>query len=296
MIERLEYVASIGFDWASLSEHHYSPRILTPSPIVSAADVEAKVKYLKIAPLGPIVPQANPICIAEELAMVDTVSQGPLVVGLLRGRTDDYLGFDLNPAEGRERTDEGMELILPSRNPSAGRDAITSTAPSPSGRARCGNRTPRPTRSAPASSRATSRPATIWGSAFPTSRSRPWRNRPTTTGGNAVNMTGSRGPTASSTAPTCCSPKPTTRRTNASRNNRGQPFPMRPALREARQANVNGVLPVTFVGGPDTVVGQITKRREVVGAGVLDLSLTSPGSGDLSALMDAISSCSAKPC
>ena len=112
MIERLEYVASIGFDWASLSEHHYSPRILTPSPIVSAAYVEAKVKNLKIALLGPIVPQANPLRIAEELAMVDTMSQGPLVVGPLRGTTDDYLSFGLYPAEGRERTDEGMELIL----------------------------------------------------------------------------------------------------------------------------------------------------------------------------------------
>jgi alkanesulfonate monooxygenase SsuD/methylene tetrahydromethanopterin reductase-like flavin-dependent oxidoreductase (luciferase family) len=48
------------------------------------------------------------------------------------------------------------------------------------------------------------------------------------------------------------------------------------------------VLPVTFVGGPDTVVAQIRKCREVVGAGVLDLSLTSPGSGDRGALMDAI--------
>ena len=161
MIERLEYVASIGFDWASPSEHHYSPRILTPSPIVSAAYVAAKVKNLKIALLGPIVPQANPIRIAEELAMVDTMSQGPLVVGLLRGATNEYLSFDLNPAEGRERTDDGMELILKawtSHNPSAGRDATTSTVPSPSGRARCSNRTPRPTRSAPARSRATSRP------------------------------------------------------------------------------------------------------------------------------------------
>jgi alkanesulfonate monooxygenase SsuD/methylene tetrahydromethanopterin reductase-like flavin-dependent oxidoreductase (luciferase family) len=79
------------------------------------------------------------------------------------------------------------------------------------------------------------------------------------------------------------------------------PFPMRPALREAmlavdkrniagetRQANVNGVLPVTFAGGPDTVVAQIKQAREVMGAGVLDLSLTSPGSGDLGALMDAV--------
>ncbi|HVH82548.1 MAG TPA: hypothetical protein VM782_24345, partial [Stellaceae bacterium] len=43
MIERLEYCERIGFDWVSLSEHHYSPRILTPSPIVSAAYVAAKV-------------------------------------------------------------------------------------------------------------------------------------------------------------------------------------------------------------------------------------------------------------
>lgn len=64
---------------------------------------------------------------------------------------------------------------------------------------------------------------------------------------------------------------------------------------EARQANVNGVLPVPLVGGPDTVVEQIRKCRELVGAGVLDLSLTSPGSGELGALVDAIASCSAKP-
>src|SRR5580692_118572 len=112
MIERIEYCEQIGFDWISLSEHHYSPRILTPSPIVSAAYVAARVKNLKIALLGPIVPQANPIRIAEELAMVDTMSQGRLVVGLLRGTTNEYLSFDLNPTEGREKTDEGMELIL----------------------------------------------------------------------------------------------------------------------------------------------------------------------------------------
>ena len=28
------YVEEMGFDWVSLSEHHYSPRILTPSPVL----------------------------------------------------------------------------------------------------------------------------------------------------------------------------------------------------------------------------------------------------------------------
>src|SRR5215472_11614743 len=35
-----------------------------------------------------------------------------LIVGMLRGTTNEMLTYDLNPEESRERTDEGMELIL----------------------------------------------------------------------------------------------------------------------------------------------------------------------------------------
>jgi alkanesulfonate monooxygenase SsuD/methylene tetrahydromethanopterin reductase-like flavin-dependent oxidoreductase (luciferase family) len=79
------------------------------------------------------------------------------------------------------------------------------------------------------------------------------------------------------------------------------PFPVRAGLRdalleadkrnvagEARPANVGGVLPTTFIGGPDTIVEQIKRCREEVGAGVLDLSLHPPGSTDVDALMSAI--------
>src|SRR6266481_7563056 len=31
MVERSRYVEELGYDWVSVSEHHYSPRILTPS-------------------------------------------------------------------------------------------------------------------------------------------------------------------------------------------------------------------------------------------------------------------------
>src|SRR5439155_20699890 len=43
MIERIALAENLGFDWVSLSEHHYSPRILTPSPQVAAAYVAARV-------------------------------------------------------------------------------------------------------------------------------------------------------------------------------------------------------------------------------------------------------------
>ena len=37
MVERSRYAEELGFDWVSVSEHHYSPRILTPSLPIAAA-------------------------------------------------------------------------------------------------------------------------------------------------------------------------------------------------------------------------------------------------------------------
>jgi alkanesulfonate monooxygenase SsuD/methylene tetrahydromethanopterin reductase-like flavin-dependent oxidoreductase (luciferase family) len=70
------------------------------------------VHNIKIALLGPIVPQSNPVLLAEEMAMLDTMVEGRLIVGMLRGTTNEMMTYDLNPEESRERTDEGMELIL----------------------------------------------------------------------------------------------------------------------------------------------------------------------------------------
>ncbi len=112
MVERSRYVEELGFDWVSVSEHHYSPRILTPSLPIAATYIASHVHDIKIALLGPIVPQSNPVLLAEEMAMLDTMAEGRLIVGMLRGTTNEMLIYDLNPEESRERTDEGMELIL----------------------------------------------------------------------------------------------------------------------------------------------------------------------------------------
>src|SRR5215472_5892400 len=112
MVERMQFVEKLGFDWISVSEHHYSPQRLTPNPVISAAHLAAFSRKIKIAVLGPIISQSNPVQVAEELAMLDNLMRGRLVVGLLRGITGEYLTYGLNPAEARERTTEGMELIL----------------------------------------------------------------------------------------------------------------------------------------------------------------------------------------
>ena len=77
MVERLRYIEELGFDWVSVSEHHYSPRILTPSPVVSAAYHRgAWSSRSRSRLLGPIVRHSNPVRVAEELAMLDTMCAG----------------------------------------------------------------------------------------------------------------------------------------------------------------------------------------------------------------------------
>jgi alkanesulfonate monooxygenase SsuD/methylene tetrahydromethanopterin reductase-like flavin-dependent oxidoreductase (luciferase family) len=102
----------LGFDWVSVSEHHYSPRILTPSPMIFAAAITQKIKRARIAILGPLLPLSNPVRVAEELAMLDVMSDGRIVVLFLRGTPNEVLVYRANPDESREVTQEGIELIL----------------------------------------------------------------------------------------------------------------------------------------------------------------------------------------
>src|SRR3974377_1224965 len=52
MVERSRYAEELGFDWVSVSEHHYSPRILTPSLPIAAAYIASHVHNITIALLG----------------------------------------------------------------------------------------------------------------------------------------------------------------------------------------------------------------------------------------------------
>ena len=69
------------------------------------------VRRAKIAVLGPTIPILNPVRVAEELAMIDTMSGGRLVAGMMRGTPNEYVTYNINPAESRERFAEALDLI-----------------------------------------------------------------------------------------------------------------------------------------------------------------------------------------
>ncbi|MCI0867159.1 MAG: LLM class flavin-dependent oxidoreductase, partial [Chloroflexi bacterium] len=66
-MEECEFAEEVGFDWVSLSEHHYSGNRTTPNPALMAAAVAERCKRVKIALLGQLLPLNNPVRAAEEI-------------------------------------------------------------------------------------------------------------------------------------------------------------------------------------------------------------------------------------
>jgi alkanesulfonate monooxygenase SsuD/methylene tetrahydromethanopterin reductase-like flavin-dependent oxidoreductase (luciferase family) len=110
-LDQARQADEMGFDWVSVSEHHYSPFIQAPNACVLAAALGQVVRRAKIAVLGPLVAMNNPVRIAEELAMLDQLTGGRLLVLFLRGTPNEILSYGVNPDETRARTQEASILI-----------------------------------------------------------------------------------------------------------------------------------------------------------------------------------------
>jgi alkanesulfonate monooxygenase SsuD/methylene tetrahydromethanopterin reductase-like flavin-dependent oxidoreductase (luciferase family) len=110
-LENLRLADELDFDWVTVAEHHYAGFSLTPNPMVLAGALTQVVKRAKIALLGPVVPILNPIRVAEEYAMLDTLTGGRIIAGLLRGTPNEYVTYNVNPAESRDRLEEALALI-----------------------------------------------------------------------------------------------------------------------------------------------------------------------------------------
>ena len=101
------------FDAVMLNEHHATPFCLGSVMDVEASVLARATKRLRIVLLGnPIPTVANPLRLAEELAMIDLISRGRLVPGFIRGAGSEQLANNANPAFNREYFDEAHDLII----------------------------------------------------------------------------------------------------------------------------------------------------------------------------------------
>lgn len=93
-IEQVTWADEHGFDSVSLAEHHDSTDGYLPSPIVLGAAFAAATRRLRIKFSVLLAPLYDPLHLAEDLAVLDLISEGRLRVELGAGyRPSEYAMF-----------------------------------------------------------------------------------------------------------------------------------------------------------------------------------------------------------
>jgi alkanesulfonate monooxygenase SsuD/methylene tetrahydromethanopterin reductase-like flavin-dependent oxidoreductase (luciferase family) len=112
-LDELEYAEQLGFDGIAVNEHHQSAYGLMPSPNIMAAALARRTEKAQVMVLGNAIGiRGNPLRVAEEIAMLDHLTDGRVVSGFVRGIGWEYFAHSINPTRSRARFNEAHDLII----------------------------------------------------------------------------------------------------------------------------------------------------------------------------------------
>jgi alkanesulfonate monooxygenase SsuD/methylene tetrahydromethanopterin reductase-like flavin-dependent oxidoreductase (luciferase family) len=112
-LDQMALYEEYGFDAICINEHHAKPYGLMPSPNIIAAALTQRTRRITIGILGNLPAlHANPIRLAEEIAMLDCMSGGRIISGFVRGVPQEYLALSGSLPDARDRLQEAWDLIV----------------------------------------------------------------------------------------------------------------------------------------------------------------------------------------
>jgi alkanesulfonate monooxygenase SsuD/methylene tetrahydromethanopterin reductase-like flavin-dependent oxidoreductase (luciferase family) len=112
-LDELVLADELGFDGVCVNEHHQNAYGTMPSPNLMGSILARQTKRCKIAVIGNALPLYNPPTrVAEEFAMIDVISGGRLIAGLVVGGGPEYYSFSINPTNARAMYTEALDLVV----------------------------------------------------------------------------------------------------------------------------------------------------------------------------------------
>lgn len=92
---------ALGYESFWLPENHFNPNAL-PDPLMLLAAVAAATDRIRLATTSYLLPLRNPLLAAEQVAVLDRLSNGRVTLGIGRGYAPTMLkAFDVRPSEKR---------------------------------------------------------------------------------------------------------------------------------------------------------------------------------------------------
>jgi alkanesulfonate monooxygenase SsuD/methylene tetrahydromethanopterin reductase-like flavin-dependent oxidoreductase (luciferase family) len=112
-LEMAAFVDEIGADQIAMMEHHGSEDGYLPQPFVLAAGIAARTKRARLSLGAVILPLHDPVKVAEQIAILDLMSNGRLSVVLGAGYVpSEFAMFGVSLRDRGKLLDKGIEIIL----------------------------------------------------------------------------------------------------------------------------------------------------------------------------------------
>ncbi len=103
----------LGAESVWLAEYHFNPARVLSSPITISSAIAGRTQRIRLGTAVLLLPLANPVRVAEEIATLDQISDGRVEFGIGRGTFPNvHEGFGVPFAESRGRFEESIEIIL----------------------------------------------------------------------------------------------------------------------------------------------------------------------------------------
>ena len=108
-----ERAESLGLDSFWLPEFHFDEGVPLPQPLLPLAAVAARTRRLRIGTGSYLLPIRHPLQIAEEVAVLDRLSAGRVILGVGRGyRAGLFDAFEVAASEKRSRFERALDAMV----------------------------------------------------------------------------------------------------------------------------------------------------------------------------------------
>lgn len=107
-----EAAEAAGFHSFWLPENHFGDQRSLPSPLTLLAAAAARTERIKLATTSYLLPIRHPLLAAEEVAVLDQLSHGRVILGVGRGIQDTvFRAFELPASDKRQRFRDNLDLM-----------------------------------------------------------------------------------------------------------------------------------------------------------------------------------------
>ena len=108
-----ERAEALGLDSFWLPEFHFDEGVPLPQPLLPLAAVAARTRRLRIGTGSYLLPIRHPVQAAEEVAVLDRLSAGRVILGVGRGyRAGLFDAFDVAAKEKRDRFERALDAMV----------------------------------------------------------------------------------------------------------------------------------------------------------------------------------------